>query len=86
MSPQIKKVLLTILGIFFLVVGIIGLALPFLQGFLFIAIGLVLLSIVSKRIGQYTESHTRKYPKIHTFIVKMQTRVARIIGEPPPSF
>ena len=82
MNPQIKRGLLFVAAFLFIVLGVIGLALPFLQGFLFLAIGLMLLSIASPRARAYIESHTRKYPKTHAFVKKIEDRIARIIGEP----
>ena len=81
MNPQIKRVLLFVAAFVFIVAGIIGLALPFLQGFLFLAIGLILLSIASPRARTWIEGHTRKYPKLHAWIQKIQTRVTNWIGE-----
>jgi hypothetical protein len=40
----VKRILVLIAGYTFLVLGVLGLFLPFLQGFLFLFIGLVLLS------------------------------------------
>lgn len=84
MRRHAKKTALTILGIFFLILGIIGLVLPILQGFLFIALGIIVLSIVSERFARYVESHTRKAPKLHTFVVKVQHRIAKLLREEPP--
>ena len=81
MNPQVKRVLLFVAAFVFLIAGIIGLALPFLQGFLFLAIGIILLSIASPSARTWIESHTRKYPKLHEWILKIQTRVTNWIGE-----
>lgn len=67
-------------GVLFIFFGLIGLALPFLQGFLFLAIGIVLLSLVSSRIRFAMEMRTRPYPKIHHFVERTQEWVVRIIG------
>ncbi len=82
MNPQLKRGLIFAAAIIFIILGIIGLALPFLQGFLFLGIGLILLSIASPRARAWIEQHTRKYPKIHTFVAKMERRIAKIIGTP----
>ncbi len=80
MPKQIKKTLMIMAGIILIILGLIGLALPFLQGFLFLAIGIVLLSLASSRIRGWTEMHTRRFPKVHKFIEKTQGWVVRIIG------
>jgi hypothetical protein len=44
MKPRAKRISILIAGWAFILLGIIGLILPFLQGILFIAIGLIILS------------------------------------------
>jgi len=80
MPKEVKRILVLTAGIIFVILGIIGLALPFLQGFLFLAIGLILLSISSARIRRWIESHTRRYPKVHEWVEKLEKWVVSIIG------
>jgi len=82
MNPQIKRILLFIAAFVFIIAGLIGLALPFLQGFLFLVIGGILLSIASPRARTWIESHTRKYPKTHAFVERIERRIEKIIGTP----
>lgn len=82
MHKDLKRILLFTFAIIFIILGVVGLALPFLQGFLFLAIGLILLSIASPRARSWIESHTRKSPKIHTFVEKVEKRITDIIGQP----
>jgi len=79
MNKQVKKILIIVLGICFVILGILGLALPFLQGFLFLAIGIVLLSMASSKVRAWSELHTRRYPKIHHFVKKVEKVAARFI-------
>ena len=44
MKSRVKRILVLIVGWGFILLGIVGLVLPFLQGVLFIAVGLVILS------------------------------------------
>ncbi|MBC7908685.1 MAG: PGPGW domain-containing protein [Rhodospirillaceae bacterium] len=44
MTPKTKRLLKLILGWSFMVLGVLGLFLPILQGFLFLAIGLAILA------------------------------------------
>lgn len=69
-----------VVGIIFVLLGLVGLALPFLQGFLFLIIGAVLLSLASSRIRSWIEMHTRRYPRVHHFFEKIQLWVIKIIG------
>ena len=80
MHKEIKRVLVLIAGVIFIVLGILGLALPFLQGILFLVIGLILLSLVSSKARKWIESHTKRYPKIHALVEKTEKWMTGIIG------
>jgi uncharacterized protein len=82
MKKKIKRIVVVGLGIFFLLLGLVGLALPVLQGWLFIVIGLLLLSMYSPRLRGWIHDHTVKYPKIHQFVDKAESWVVRVIGAP----
>ena len=82
MDPLVKRVLLFAAASIFIILGLVGLALPFLQGFLFLFIGLTLLSIVSATARAWTERHTRKYPKVHAWIKQLEKRITDLIGTP----
>ncbi len=80
MPPHFKKAIVTLVAVVFIILGIAGLALPFLQGFLFLAIGIVLLSLVSQRVRVWTEVHTRRFQPLHKLVERMEAWVSRIIG------
>lgn len=82
MFKNLKRIAILTFGVLFVLLGLLGLALPFLQGFLFLAIGLILLSIGSDTIRAWIESHTRKYPRVHAFIEKLEVWVTGYIGRP----
>lgn len=82
MHRKIKRVTILTIGIIFVFFGILGLALPFLQGFLFLAIGLILLSVYSPAAHERIEKITKRYPKFHAIMEKIETWVARTIGQP----
>ena len=81
MNREVKRILVIVAGIVFIVLGLVGLALPFLQGFLFLLIGLILLSISSTRVRVCLRVHTVRYPKVHAALEKMEVWVVRIIGK-----
>lgn len=81
MRRHFKRSLISIAGLIFVILGVIGLVLPFLQGILFIAIGLILLSIVSPSIRDWMERHTRRWPQLHEFVQKVEKQVADFVGE-----
>jgi uncharacterized membrane protein YbaN (DUF454 family) len=63
LTQQVKRKLYIGAGIFFIVIGIAGLVLPILQGFLFIALGLVLLSKGSSRVRALKQRFKQRYPE-----------------------
>ncbi len=81
MLKHTKRIAVTILALLFLVLGVVGLFLPFLQGFLFIAVALVLLSMLSPTIREKIEKQTRKYPKAHVIFMKVEDFIRKVIGD-----
>lgn len=63
MLPVVKRILKLTLGWLFIILGVLGLFLPLLQGFLFLAIGLAVLSTESTRAKKILIWLKRKYPK-----------------------
>jgi uncharacterized membrane protein YbaN (DUF454 family) len=59
---QIKNIGMFIIGWFFVLLGILGLFLPILQGILFIMIGLTVLSSRSKMIGRLLKRLEERFP------------------------
>ena len=59
-----KRFFRIVIGIFCLIVGVIGLFLPVLQGILFIIIGLLILAPESKKIQQLLARLRLKYPAV----------------------
>ena len=78
---QTKRAIVLFFGIVFLILGVLGLALPFLQGILFIAIGLLLLSVYSPTVRTFLDRHTVRYPKLHQTVLKVEDWIKRILGE-----
>ena len=61
----IKEFGLLIIGWLFIVLGILGLFLPVLQGVLFIMIGLAILSSRSEIIKRFLKHLEERYPRHH---------------------
>ncbi len=61
----IKRIGLLIIGWAFIVLGVIGLFLPILQGVLFILIGLGILSSRSEIIKRFLKHLEERYPQHH---------------------
>ena len=81
MNKEFKRFLVVVAAFAFLVLGLLGLALPFIQGFLFLGIGLILLSISSPRFRAWAIVHTVRYPRIHTALEKLEKWILGIIGK-----
>ncbi|MBI5457315.1 hypothetical protein HY971_01135 [Candidatus Kaiserbacteria bacterium] len=80
MNREFKRVLVVLAAIVFILLGLLGFALPILQGFLFFAIGLILISISSPRFRAWAIVHTVRYPKIHAALEKIEKWILGIIG------
>jgi len=62
---SIKRIGLLIIGWLFIGLGVLGLFLPFLQGVLFIVIGLAILSSRSEIIRRFLKHLEERYPHQH---------------------
>jgi membrane protein implicated in regulation of membrane protease activity len=60
---RVKPILMQALGYAFLVVGVLGLVLPFLQGILFLLIGLIILAEHAPWARRLLERVRERYPK-----------------------
>jgi len=61
---HVKKGILFFAGWFFVLLGLVGLVTPFLQGILFIILGIYILSIAHKPLGEKIEKYMRRFPAI----------------------
>jgi len=81
MNKKVKKVAILTIGVVFIILGLFGLVLPFLQGFLFLAIGLILLSFSSPGIRITINKYAKRYPHLSNIIKKTDSWVAKFMGE-----
>jgi uncharacterized membrane protein YbaN (DUF454 family) len=77
---ELKRVLFFVTGIFCLLLGLAGLALPFLQGWLLIFLGTAFLALSSRRIRNWIESHTQRFPHLHNGLQRVLNWLERNIG------
>jgi len=80
-KKKIKKILILTLGIIFILLGLLGLFLPFLQGIFFLIIGFMILSLYFPKIRLHMQKHTHKYPRFFSLIDKAEKWIAKFIGE-----
>jgi uncharacterized membrane protein YbaN (DUF454 family) len=74
---KVKSIGVLILGWFFVGLGIVGLFLPFLQGVLFIMIGLGILSSRSATIKRLLDGLEKRYPDQYQ---RMETLKGKVSG------
>lgn len=72
---EFKKFLLLVIGWGFLGLGVLGLFLPFLQGILFIMIGLAILSSRSETIKRWLKSLEARHPRYHHHVEQWRQRI-----------
>jgi uncharacterized membrane protein YbaN (DUF454 family) len=75
MKPAIKRILVVVAGWSFILLGIVGLVLPFLQGVLFILVGLIILSSQYAWARRLLEKLRRRFPKIGGLADQMAAKV-----------
>ena len=76
MTPARKRKLLVMGGWVFLVLGILGLFLPILQGILFLLVGLILLAKVQPRFRLLKMRIKKRYPKYAAAFEAAEARAA----------
>ncbi|MDP2599079.1 MAG: hypothetical protein Q8P49_04585 [Candidatus Liptonbacteria bacterium] len=80
MKKGFKRVTILTIGTVFIVLGILGLALPLLQGMLFLAIGVMLISLYSPATRAWMEKYLKRHPKLRAAVEKAEKWIANIIG------
>ncbi|OGI95169.1 hypothetical protein A2917_00755 [Candidatus Nomurabacteria bacterium RIFCSPLOWO2_01_FULL_42_17] len=81
MHKKIKKILVLIVGIIFILLGLVGLVLPFLQGILFLVIGFILVSLCVPKVRLLIKKHTEKRPHLSPLINKIEAWIVKFTGE-----
>jgi uncharacterized membrane protein YbaN (DUF454 family) len=80
MRQKIKALLILGLAIIFIVIGLASLVLPFLPGWLFLVIGLLLLSVYFPRMRDWMDRRTERWPKVHALIHRIRRWMDQGIG------
>ena len=68
MTAQLRRIAILTLAWLFILLGIVGLFLPFLQGVLFLFIGLMLLSRESEIVRRQLERARARYPRFGLYM------------------
>lgn len=84
MMALAKRTLVYVIGWAFIVLGVVGLFLPILQGFLFLLIGLLVLSKESTLAKNLLNRIERRYPtqfkQMHEFNLRCKQRLRDLFG------
>ena len=75
----LKHIGILIVGWLFIGVGIIGLFLPFLQGILFIIIGLAILSSRSELVKRFLKYLEVRYPRYHEWVETWRKKIRHLL-------
>ena len=79
MKPTTKRLIYSVLGYAFLVLGVLGLFLPILQGILFLLVGLILLAKSQPRFRLLKQRIKRRYPKYAGIFEEAEKRAASLM-------
>jgi len=79
-SPDWKRVAILATGWLFIALGIAGLFLPFLQGILFLLIGLVILSTEYSWARRILGKVRTRFPKLDNLIKAAHEKASSILG------
>jgi uncharacterized membrane protein YbaN (DUF454 family) len=80
MKEKAKAILILALGWGFIVLGILGLFLPVLQGILFLLLGLYLLSRKSPRAKRLYNRLRNKYPRLSRRAMEIRQKAAGFLA------
>ena len=75
MKPRVKKLFSLLAGWTFIVLGVLGLFLPFLQGILFLLVGLIILSKHYKFAQQWLDKLKSRYPAAFDMAYQFRLRL-----------
>jgi uncharacterized protein len=82
MKAQIKRVGLIVTGWLFIILGVVGLFLPIMQGLLFICIGLLILSSEYVWAHKLLQKLRAKFPRVSKLLDRAEQRVRGWFGLP----
>ena len=85
MNASVKRVLVLLVGWLCILVGIVGLFLPILQGILFIVIGLIVLSSEYAWARHWLEKLRARFPKISHMADEAGAKASALLQRISPS-
>ncbi len=76
-THPVWRVVKIVAGVCLLVLGVVGLFLPILQGVLFLSLGLALLATESRRVRNVVETLKRRHPGPWKQMEKLKARIGK---------
>lgn len=80
MRKSLIRIGLQILASILVILGFFGLFLPFLQGILFLIIGIAIFSFTSPRFKAWLDKRLSRFPKVRAKFDRMHERVTKRFG------
>jgi uncharacterized membrane protein YbaN (DUF454 family) len=77
LARRVRRIIVLSLGVVTILLGVVGLFLPVLQGVLFILIGLYLLSRESKTARSWLEKLGVLFPKVNEKLLRIRRKYSR---------
>lgn len=77
-TPPLRRTLILATGWGFIVLGLAGLVLPFLQGVLFLGIGLILLASQSPTVARVLQRTLDRHPRADAFHDRAERSLRRL--------
>lgn len=74
-TSVVKTFLLQMIGYLFLLLGVLGMVLPVLQGFLFLAIGMIILARTAPWAKRLLDRFRKRHPRVGTLIDQAEVKV-----------
>jgi uncharacterized membrane protein YbaN (DUF454 family) len=83
-AKQIKRIVALIIGWTLIVVGVVGLFVPILQGILFILLGLYVLSRESTTARRMLDRLRARYPKAYDKMKQLKEKIRSLLPRREP--
>ncbi len=74
-TPIVRTILLQAIGYLFLLLGVLGMVLPVLQGFLFLAVGMIILAKTAPWAKRLLDRFRKRHPRVGALIDQAETKV-----------
>ncbi len=81
MAKHAKRIGIQAVGLAFMLLGVLGILLPVVNGSIFIILGLILLSIHSTRIKKFLHTQSKRHPKAEAAVQRMEAFILKWVGE-----